>query len=116
MRALALHARTKTRVLTPAQEESRRALWDHTAQLFLDVRSAIRHPDPDLAVRQGVFFVFAACRDKILFADAPHPKLLPVNDHQLAAELTRALVAYLTFVPEAPPHSALDDSRRRDNT
>jgi AcrR family transcriptional regulator len=100
MRALALHARTRPQVLTPAQEETRRALSDHAAALLLEARNEIRHPDPELAARQGLFFVLAACRDKILFAQAPHPKLLPVDDRRLAAELSRALVAYLAFTPE----------------
>jgi AcrR family transcriptional regulator len=100
MRALVIHARTRPRVLTPVQEVSRQALSDSAAMLLLETRSEIRHPDPDLAARQGLFFVLAACRDKILFAEAPHPSLLPVDDQRLAAELSRALIAYLTFTPE----------------
>ncbi len=105
MRALALHARTRPRVLTPEQEKDRRGLSDHAAMLLLDARGDIRHPDPELAVRHGLFFVLASCRDKILFAEAPHPRLLPVSDHTLAAELSRALISYLTHTPEptSPP-------------
>jgi AcrR family transcriptional regulator len=106
MRALALHARTKPHVLTPAQEVDRRVQSDRAAMLLLDT-GEIRHPDPGLAARQGLFFVLAACRDKILFAEAPHPQLLSVSDRMLAAELSRALVAYLTFAPESmPPRQA----------
>jgi hypothetical protein len=104
MRALALHARTKPGVLSPVQERNRLALSDRAARLLLDARSEIRHSDPELAARQGIFFVLAACRDKILFSEAPHPKLLPVDDRKLARELSRALVAYLAFEPRhAPP-------------
>ena len=105
MRALALHARTRPRVLTPTQVENRRGLSDHAARLLLDARDEIRHADPELAARQGLFFVLAACRDKILFAEAPHPQLLAVTDRTLAVELSRALVAYLTYVPDftSPP-------------
>ena len=66
------------------------------AQLLLACRDEIRHPDPPIAVSTGFFFVAAACRDKILFGESPHPASLVVSDHQLAAELSRALFAYLT--------------------
>jgi AcrR family transcriptional regulator len=114
IRALALHARTHPRVLTRAQEEKRLTLQDHAARLLLDTGADIRHPDPELAVRQGLFFVLAACRDKILFGDAPHPKLLPVDDHRLATELTRALVAYLSFEPQTAVRRAKPDAPRRN--
>ena len=100
MRALVLHARTKPGVLSPAQAESRRGLSDDAAMLLLDAREEIRHADPELAARQGLFFVLAACRDNLLFAEAPHPQLLSVSDRTLAAELSRALVAYRTYSPE----------------
>ena len=44
----------------------------------------------------GLFFVASACRDKILFGGAPHPRSITSDDRSLARELTRALLSYLT--------------------
>jgi hypothetical protein len=40
--------------------------------------------------------VTAMCREKILFGDAPHASAVAVGEPRLRAELTRALVLFLT--------------------
>lgn len=96
IRALALHARGHGQPVTSDQHDHRAALYDQLAALLLECRDEITHPDPEAAVRLGLFFVAAACRDKILFGDAPHPRSITCDDRALAVELTRALLGYLT--------------------
>jgi hypothetical protein len=96
LRAVVLHARSHPEAARQLPHERRSKLYGRIAQLLLACRDEIRHPDPPIAVSTGFFFVAAACRDKILFGESPHPASLAVSDHQLAAELSRALFAYLT--------------------
>jgi AcrR family transcriptional regulator len=96
LRAMALWARQNPEALGGALRERRRGLHDGLAAAFLPFQGQITHPDPALAVRTGLFMAAAAARDKILFGEAPHAAATPLGDAQLAAELSRALYAYLT--------------------
>jgi hypothetical protein len=52
------------------------------------------HPDPERALRYGLFIVNAAAREAIL-AGALHTYDMPDDKGNLMAELTRCLCAYL---------------------
>lgn len=99
IRALALHARSHAQDLTKLQLGRRATLYDRATQLLLACRDEIAHADPEAAVRLGLFFVGTACRDKILFDRAPHPRSIVCEDRELASELTRAFLAYLGSSP-----------------
>ena len=99
LRAVALLARSRPRAVAKSALRERDDQYRAAAALFLECRSEIRHPDANLAVQTGILFVLAACRDKILFAEAPHPASVAIRDDQLADELSRALHAYLTTPP-----------------
>ena len=99
LRAVALLARSRPRAVAKTALRERDDQYKAVAALLIECRAEIRHPDPAAAVQAGLLFVLAACRDKILFADAPHPASVDLNDEQLASELARALHAYLTTKP-----------------
>jgi len=99
LRAVALLARSRPRAVAKSALRERDDQYRAAAALLLQCRAEIRHPDPEVAVSAGLFFALAACRDKILFAEAPHPASVKLSDTQLADELARALHAYLTTKP-----------------
>jgi len=57
-------------------------------------RSEIAHPNPDLAIVQGLVMVTAAIREWVLFEDL-HLYPSTANDEVLAEELSRAFITYL---------------------
>ncbi|MEE9577984.1 MAG: helix-turn-helix domain-containing protein [Gemmatimonadota bacterium] len=71
----------------------RAAFNDGWARAFLAHPEQIGHPDPERAVRFGLFVAAAACRDASLLGE-PGADDLPIDD--LVSELCRALNAYLT--------------------
>lgn len=99
LRAVALLARSRPSTVAKSALRERDDQYRAAAALLLECRREIKHPEPDLAVPTGLLFVLAACRDKILFAEAPHPASVKITDAQLATELARALHAYLTLPP-----------------
>lgn len=99
LRAVALLARSRPRALAKSALRERDDQYQAAAALLLACRGEIQHPEPARAVPAGILFVLAACRDKILFAEAPHPASVDLTDEQLADELARALHAYLTTAP-----------------
>ena len=99
LRAVALLARSRPDAIAKSAVHERDDQYRAAAALLLACRREIRHPDPARAVSAGLLFVLAACRDKILFAEAPHPASVDLTDDQLAAELSHALTAYLTTKP-----------------
>ncbi len=99
LRAVALLARSQPRQVTASALRERVDQYDAAARLLLQRRGEIRHPDPELAVQTGLLFTLAACRDKILFAEAPHPSSVNLSDSRLALEMSRAFHAYLTHPP-----------------
>lgn len=103
LRAVALLARSRPQAVATSSLRERDDQYRAAARLLLECRPEIAHPNPEIAVRTGLFFVLAACRDKILFAEAPHPASLRLSETQLAAELSTALHAYLTAQPSLPP-------------
>ena len=101
LRAVALLARSRPQAVAKSALRERDDQYRAAAALLLECRREIKHPEPAFAVSTGILFVLAACRDKILFAEAPHPASVKITDNQLAAELAHALHAYLTTLPIA---------------
>ena len=99
LRAVALLARSRPKQVARSALRERDDQYRAMAELLLACGDEIRHPAPGRAVQTGLLFALAACRDKILFAEAPHPASVPLTDGQLADELARALHAYLTTPP-----------------
>jgi AcrR family transcriptional regulator len=95
LRAVALLARSRPKQVAKSALRERDDQYRAAAALLLECRAEIRHPDPERAVQAGILMVLAACRDKVLFAEAPHPASVPLDDEQLSLELARALYAYL---------------------
>jgi AcrR family transcriptional regulator len=102
LRAVALLARSRPKAVARTALRERDDQYRAAAALLLECRREIVHPNPDLAVPTGILFALAACRDKILFAEAPHPASVAIDDDRLADELAHALVAYLTTQPPFP--------------
>jgi AcrR family transcriptional regulator len=71
----------------------RAAFNDGWVRAFLEHPEEIGHPDPERAVRFGLFVAAAACRDAFLLGE-PGAEDVPTED--LVSELSRALNAYLT--------------------
>lgn len=99
LRAVALLARSRPKQVAKSALREREDQYRAAAALILECRREIRHPDPERAVPAGILMVLAACRDKVLFAEAPHPASVVLNDDELADELARALYAYLAHPP-----------------
>ncbi len=99
LRAVALLARSRPQEIAPAAMIERDDQYRAAAALLLECRAEIRHSDPETAVSVGLLCVLATCRDKILFAEAPHPASVRVTDEQLTQELARVLYAYLAHAP-----------------
>ena len=100
LRSLALYVRSR-----PAPDFAARAarlnrfVTRRLARLLLLRREQIGHRDPERAIAFGLLLLDSATREAILFEKAG---LSPgrLTDRDLAAELTRALLAYLEIVPE----------------
>ena len=77
----------------PPELRAHRAVFnDGWARAFLAHPEQIGHPDPERAVRFGLFVAAATCRDVFLLGE-PGAEGLPTED--LVGELGRALHAYL---------------------
>ncbi len=96
LRAMILHARVHPEVIPREQRDARRRFYDHLASILLGARSEIRHPSPQRAVHLALFTAVSACRERILFAAAPHPSALGIPEKGLADELSDLLIRYLT--------------------
>ncbi|MEJ2312804.1 MAG: helix-turn-helix domain containing protein [Gemmatimonadales bacterium] len=96
LQAMALRAgqRKETPPAESREIRAHRAVFnDGWARAFLTHRDQIGHPEPERAVRFGLFVAAAACRDAFLLGE-PRGESLPAED--LVSELGRALHAYLT--------------------
>jgi AcrR family transcriptional regulator len=95
MRALAVKARSRRDPdLEDRAGRANEALYAWALDLIQRQVTAIRHPEPELAIPMGMSMVAAALREHILFRDA-RLSPAPVDDQRLIEELTRAFVAYL---------------------
>ena len=82
-----------------AQKPIRR-MNEHLESYMLKSRAEIRHPRPAAAIRSGLFFISAVCREKILFGDAPYASSTGLTDGQLRWELVRLFMGVLVVQPE----------------
>jgi hypothetical protein len=67
---------------------------ERLSALLLARRDEISHPDPEKAAAFGLIQVFATLDTVMLFGEQ-RPGALVLSDDDLAAELTRAYLAYL---------------------
>jgi AcrR family transcriptional regulator len=95
LRALALHVRSHPGKVGAAARQRRRTQHRFLVEALLRHRDSIRHPRPEQAAEQALFFVVSICRDRILFAESPHAESTPLSDRDLVEELTRMAHAYL---------------------
>ncbi len=65
-------------------------------------RRRIRHPEPERAAEQALFFAVATLRDKVLFDDSTHAAALELTDAELVRACARMIVAYLTHEEHLP--------------
>jgi AcrR family transcriptional regulator len=84
---------------TDAEFRARQARLSHyvarkLGAVLLDRRDEITHPDPERAVAFGLSMVFSTIEDNVLFGET-RSSALALRDDDIAAELTRAYLAYL---------------------
>ena len=95
---------------------------EHLQALLLARKDRIGHPEPAAALRFGLRFALATLEQAILF-DETGAYGIPDSDERLAAELTRAYLAYLDLdghpaEPGPSGHAASDrtgDHEKRRN-
>jgi AcrR family transcriptional regulator len=96
LRAVALYARSSPAAVSSTMRAEREPLYVMAGGLFAAHRTSIRRKDPDEAISFALFAAASLCRERILFADAPHAAATPISDERLAREVTRLVLAYLT--------------------
>ena len=96
LRAMILHARVHPDAIPGDQRNARSQFYDRLASILLGARAEIHHPSPRRAVDLALFAAVSACRERILFAAAPHPSALGIPEKGLADDLSDLLIRYLT--------------------
>jgi AcrR family transcriptional regulator len=86
------------------QERLSHHVNERLGALLLARAGEIRHPLPERAVAFGLSMVFSTLESMILFGELRSSEL-SLEDDELAAELTRAYLAYLGISERAPSHS-----------
>lgn len=103
LRALTLYARTRPEEIGVEMRARRQSQHSFLHEAFLNRRNEINHPDPERAVELALYFAASVCRDRILFADAPHSAATKISETELVQEVSRMLLGYLTH--STPPPS-----------
>lgn len=80
------------------QERLSHYVNDRLSRLLLARRAEIRHPNPARAAAFGLTMTVGAIESAILFGEF-RSSALALSDDELAAELTRAFLAYLGVAP-----------------
>ena len=94
LRSLFLRARIDPLIADSARRANAHLIERLTA-LLMQRADAIRHPDPRRAIELGFMVVVGALRETILFGEVwPSPNA--ATDADIAAELSRLYLAYLT--------------------
>jgi AcrR family transcriptional regulator len=93
-------AESKPVVGTRQFRAHRAAFHDGWVRAFLAHPEQIGHPEPERAVRFGLFVAAAACRDALLLGE---PGSEDLRTEDLVRELSRALNAYLREATSATP-------------
>lgn len=99
MRAFVAARFTAQLALRPADVEATRARMQSMRDWLLACRDEIRHPEPAVAVRAGLYLVLQSLQMALLFEDLPDE--LPPE--RLADEAARMLCAYLQDGPDCVP-------------
>ena len=95
LRTLSLYARSRPEPRFTAHARAMtRHVHEKLAELLLERRREIAHPDPELAIAFGLLLVDGATREAILFGEAARLPGKP-TDAVLARELSLAWLAYL---------------------
>lgn len=97
IRALALFARTRPEALPADLVLERRRVYDLPAGILARHRARIAHPDPEAAIRFGLYVVSTVARERLIFGQAPLARITPLGRRALRDELVRTLRAYLAF-------------------
>lgn len=95
IRTLSLFARAHPEALPADLVARRRRIYEPFVEQLSRHRERITHPDPDGAIRFGLYVVVTLAREKLLFSDAPQSRIHPMGRDTLRAELIRALLGYL---------------------
>lgn len=98
MRALALHVRA-SRGVAAGTVERRRSQHRLFLEAMLSRRTEIGHPRPERAVELALYFIVAACRERVLFAEATHTAALGATLVEMQRELTAMALGYLGATP-----------------
>jgi len=85
------------------RRQKHRDLAPLTIQIAHQFARQIDHPQPERAVELAVYFAAAACRDRILFSEAPHAAATGGDDAELLDELERMVLGYLGVRPSPRP-------------
>lgn len=94
------------------QERLSHYVSEKLSALLLARSSEITHPDPPAAASFGLAMTFATIESAVLFGET-RSSTLTLSDDQLAAELSRAYLAYLGVDAAAPPHPSAQASQKR---
>ena len=98
LREIALRSRGGDQEIRQRAQAFNESVDGALAVLILRSRHQIRAPDPEVAVRLGVIAVSATLREVLLFGeDAGRARAL--SGEELAEEMTRLFVGYLTHFP-----------------
>jgi AcrR family transcriptional regulator len=75
--------------------------FDKMAAVLLLFRNAIRHPDPEFAVRWAMAVAGSILRERLLFDQQRMIEgLVPASDERLREEIARMILRYLGAAPE----------------
>jgi len=96
IRALALFARQHPEALSEELIARRRALHEDLAGILLRHRRRITHEDPETAARFSIDLASTIARERLLFPEVPLARNTGLPAAKLRAEITRALLGYLT--------------------
>lgn len=104
LRALVMEWRLHPERITELQRERREVFFDAIANVLIADGAEITHPEPRTAARFAFLAFGAVCRELLLQGRVSSP--LPTafaDDRALAAELSRNVLAHLTYAgPPAP--------------
>lgn len=88
-----------------------KSVHEQMVAVFLPCRE-IDHPRPEFAIRFALIALIATLNEKLVFADAPVAEIAPLTDEELADELERSFVRYLTGIqPNLNSPHALNPAR-----
>jgi hypothetical protein len=82
--------------ISPETLKHRSEFQNRLVQVFLLKSNEITHPNPEQAVKYGLFVIASTARDGILFDRSPHALSAAVEFNAIKHELSQMLYAHLT--------------------